>query len=146
MGTVEEQIGSTSYFPDVNPTVVESSTHFKPTNSIIDHDPSRVFQEELVQPSSSSRQYGFVTYSEVNELIRQPEKSPVPHSTSSNDFMEVIESNVEQFGAVSEEEGPCSDLDALNPSPVDNENGESRAYFLVVDIIKPLKCKFFKNR
>ena len=128
MGTVGEQIGSTPYLPDVNPTIIESSTHFKPTNSIIDHNPSRVFQEELVQPSSLSRQYGFVPYSEVNELIRQPEKSPVPHSTSSNDFMGVIESNVEQFGVVSEEEGPCSDLDALNPSPtVDTENGQYRA-------------------
>ena len=125
-------MGSTSYLLDQNLTLVESSGNFESSNTETDCDSSRVVQEKHVQPSSPSQRETFVPYSDLNQLIRQPEKSPVPNSTSSFEFMEAIESNVEQSSVLSEEDGPCSELDDLNPSPADTDNGQYLAFFLLL--------------
>ena len=60
--------------------------------------------------------------------------------------MEAIESNVEQSSVLSDEDGPCSELDDLNPSPADTENGQYLAFFVVLMLWRNLISKYILNR
>ena len=116
-----EELENSSDLSDLKPNlVVEESGHFDSNSGATENALDLVVKEEIIRPSSPSElneTADSVPYSEMN-VIQQPQQSPVTHSTSSNEKMEVVESPAEQH-----EEEPCSELDALNPTPADNYDG-----------------------